>query len=179
MTQFEFISVFASLILGLGLAHLLMGAIDCVYRGKANYEQVAYTIFLLVLVSLNWWVLFSLRGEPEWSFDQFFAMVLWSLALFGGCVALYPPGDAANDGFQAHRRTFLVAMAFTAPTDILQAALHGKLFEPWFYMLLPGHGFVLWIIALFVRNSTFHKILATYFAGIILLWAFVVRHVIS
>lgn len=179
MTQFEFISVFASLILGLGLAHLLMGAIDRVYRKKAGYEQLAYTIFLLVLVSLNWWALFLLREEQSWTFDQFFAMVLWALALFAACIALYPPGEAANDSFESHRRTFLVAMLFTAPTDILQAALHGKLFTPWFYLLLPGHGFVLWLIALFVRNPTFHKVLATYFAGIILFWAFFARYVVG
>jgi|GEM_PF-5368248 len=53
MTQFEFISVFASIIMGLGLAHLLTGAIQQVYRRQIDYVQSCYALLALLLIVLN------------------------------------------------------------------------------------------------------------------------------
>lgn len=42
MSTFEFISVFISIIFGLGLAHLLTNAMTHVFQRKISYERAAY-----------------------------------------------------------------------------------------------------------------------------------------
>jgi len=173
MTQFEFISVFASIILGLGLAHLLTGAIQQLYRGQIDYVQTCYALVALLLIVLNWWGLFAWKDEGAWSLTQFFVLVLWSLAMFAVCVAVYPFGETGQQEFETHRRVVLIAVAGVGVLDIVQTALHGALFTPVYYLPFVLHFVALALAAAVIRNALAQKIIATYFPLTTFFWGFV------
>ena len=173
MTQFEFISVFASIIMGLGLAHLLTGAIQQVYRRQIDYVQSCYALLALLLIVLNWWGLFAWKDAGAWSLIQFLVLALWSLAMFVVCVAVYPPGELGKEGFEMHRRVVLFAVAATAALDIVQTALHGALLQPASYLPVVSHFVVLALVAAAIRNTLAQKLIATYFPAAIFFWGFV------
>ena len=173
MTQFEFISVFASIIMGLGLAHLLTGAIQQVYRRQIDYVQSCYAVLALLIIVLNWWGLFAWKDAPAWSLIQFLVLTLWSLAMFVICVAVYPPGDLGKEGFETHRRVVLFAVTVAFVLDIVQTAVHGALFQPATYLLVVSHFVVLAVAAATIRNTLAQKIIATYFPLAVFVWGFV------
>jgi hypothetical protein len=173
MTQFEFISVFASIILGLGLTHLLTGAIQQVYRRQMDYVQSCYALVAFLLIVLNWWGLFAWKDASDWSLIQFLVLMLWSLSMFVLCVAVYPPGELAKEVFEKHRSVVLLAVAAVGVLDIAQTALHSALFEPATYLPVVSHFVALALLAAAVRNTLAQRIIATYFPAALFFWGFV------
>lgn len=176
MSAYEHVAVFVSIVFGLGLTHLLTGAIQRFYEKRGEYLQAAYTVNALVVTTIAWWTLFQARDDV-WTFDLYFVTVLWALCQFGLCVAIYPPGEAGKQPFEAHRRLVLLLMIVLVLLDVVQTVMAGAL--SWPYALLMGHTIALAIAALLIRNKTFQVIVATYFPAILLLWAFVVRRVLA
>jgi hypothetical protein len=172
MSQFEYISVFASIILGLGLAHLLSGAIQQIYLRRLSYQQLCYSVLALFLIVLNWWGLFAWKDGPSWSLLQFFVVIAWSLSMFGCCVALYPPGESAEGAFETHKRTFLWLLLAVVALDVAQTAMHGALFSPPSYPWFMGHYAALTLAAIFVRSGVFQAIVATYLTLVLIPWGF-------
>lgn len=173
MTQFEFISVFASIILGLGLAHLFTGAIQQVYRRQIDYVQSCYALLALLIIVLNWWALFAWKDEPAWSLLQFLILALWSLSMFVFCVAVYPPGELGKENFEKHQRVVSLAFAVLVLFDIAQTAAHGALFQPPSYLPTVLHFVVVGLVAAFIQNKLVQKVIATYLPVAIFLWGFV------
>lgn len=171
MSQFEYISVFASIILGLGLAHLLAGAIQQIYRGKLGYQQLCYSVLALFIIVLNWWGLFAWKDGASWSLLQFFVLVAWALSMFGMCVALYPPAEDAGE-FAKHKPTLLWLLIGVIALDIAQTALHGALFTPPTYLPFMLHYAALALAAIFIRNTLFQNVVAAYLPLVLIPWGF-------
>ncbi|MCX7357654.1 MAG: hypothetical protein NT015_05875 [Alphaproteobacteria bacterium] len=131
MSTFEFISVFISIIFGLGLAHLLTNAMAHVFQRKLSYERGAYLSFTTMLVLGQWWTLFRWRDFETWTFDAFAILVLWALTVFAMPVALYPPNEDVRAEIK-HRRTFLSLFFAMGVLDLAQTAMLGDLFQPWY-----------------------------------------------
>lgn len=172
MSQFEYISVFASMILGLGLAHLLAGAIQQIYRGKLGYQQLCYSVLALFIIVLNWWGLFAWKDGASWSLPQFFVLVAWALSMFGMCVAIYPPAEAADAAFSKHKPTVLWLLIGVIVLDIAQTALHGALFTPSTYLPFMLHYAALTLAAIFIRNGIFQNVVAAYLPLVLIPWGF-------
>lgn len=153
MTQFEFTSVFASIIMGLGLAHLFTGAIQQVYRRQINYAQSCCALLALLIIVLNWWALFAWKDEPAWSLLQFLILALWSLSMFVLCVAVYPPGDLGKENFAKHQRVVALSFAVMVLLDIAQTAAHGSLLQPPSYLPIVSHFVVVGLAAAAIRNT--------------------------
>ena len=179
MTQFEFISVFISIIFGLGLAHVLTGAIQQLYRGGIGHMHLAYSIMTLVVLILNWWILFLWRDHQVWTFETFFVLILWAMAFFSLAVAAYPPGPQGADDFEVHRPTWLWIFIAAVLLDILQTAIRGQLFEPWYYLVLQSHYLVLSALAIIIKTRWLQLAIAIYMPGSLLLWSFVARHLVA
>lgn len=59
MSDFEFLSVLVSIVIGLGLTHLLSGLGRAFYARELHRMDpvhVAWTITILFVLVLNWWV---------------------------------------------------------------------------------------------------------------------------
>lgn len=179
MSQFEFISGFLSIIFGLAVAHLLAGLIQQIYRGRISYQRFAYTVLTLTAIILQWWTLFLWRDVPVWTFETFFVLVVWALAFFSLAVSVYPPGLKPEDRFVGHRRTFLRIWIGALALDMVQTALRGELMHPPFYIPFVAHYMLIAALAIQVPSVLFQRVIATYMPVSLMLWAFLVRQLVS
>lgn len=178
MSTFEFISVFISIIFGLGLAHLFTNGMVHIFQRKISYERAAYLLFLTTLIILNWWTLFRWRDFEAWTFDAFAVLVIWALMIFAMPVALYPPNEPVGPELK-HRRTLLVMFLLNATFEIAQTAILGQLLQPWYYLIFVGQYFVVTFVALTTKNPRLHTAIAIYFAASLILWVFVARRLLA
>jgi hypothetical protein len=178
MSEFEFLSVLVSIIFGFGLTHILRGSVSQDFRTKALDLRLAYAGFFVVVLVLNWWVFFSWRNNEAWSFEVFLVLVLWAICHYAVAITLYRPDDRESDSrFEMH--LFLLAFVVTGLFDILQTAMRGTLFEPWYYLPFVGQYIVLSGAGYFIRSAAFHRFLSTWFLVSILCWALIVRRFLA
>ena len=72
MTEFEFLAVFISIVVGLGVTHILYGTARLIHnrgRQKIGKLHFIWTLNVLLILLLNWWILFLWADHAEWSFD--------------------------------------------------------------------------------------------------------------
>ena len=186
MSEFEFISVLISIIVGLAIAQLLRGVAQAVHeRQQAPIDSVhmVWTAAVFLNLVLNWWVLFTWRGHEVWSFSLFLSLIVWAVALYLPVVFLYPPGKPASETWAAvyanNRQWFLGAFALFAAADIWITALRGDLFDPPYYLPFVGHFFILWVVGIFVANPKYQRFLAWYSFLSLATWSFIVRRFLS
>lgn len=93
MKPFDYVSVIISVVIGLGLSHLLTGLVELV---KARRRVRFYWVHLL-WVGLAfmghiflWWSLWNLRGLQVWNFFSFLLLLLQPVLLFVMAAFLIP-----------------------------------------------------------------------------------------
>ena len=91
MSEFEYLAVFISIIFGISLTHILAGTIRSIYRKTAEESHLVWTLFILLVMILNWWTAYSWQDQQTWSFDLFMIIVFWSIAHYLTAITLYPP----------------------------------------------------------------------------------------
>ena len=79
MSPFEYLSVLVSIIVGLGLSHLLTGAARLIQmrRRVRIYLPTCIWIVILLLIQIQiWWAAYEGRNEDQWTFFGFFTFLL-------------------------------------------------------------------------------------------------------
>lgn len=175
MTEFEFLSVLISMIFGLGLTHVLAGTMRYVYAGRATEERLVYSLFVLIVLVLNWWVIFTWRGHTQWSFDEFLVLVFWAISHYALTIALYPLDEVGYTDFGNHRNWYLWAFIVMAILDIAQTAMRGDVFHPWYYLPYVLHYIVLALVALFAGSRGVHRFASWWFLVSIVVWSLIAR----
>ncbi len=114
MSLFEFVLVMVSLVLGLGVTHLLQG-ISLVVRHrrtmKVDWVPLTWAATLFLLVASNWWATWDFR-EVHWSFPTFFFVMVEPAVLYLAMTLLLPV-DAADqhaESFEQVRVPFMSLM---------------------------------------------------------------------
>ena len=186
MSEFEFVSVLMSIVVGLGIAHLLRGVAQAVHERKQapiDSVHIVWTAGVFLNLVLNWWVLFSWRDHGLWSFTLFLSLVIWVVALYLPVVLLYPPNKPPTERwsvvYESNRQWFLGSMALVAATDIWVTALRGGLFDPPIYLPFVGHYFTLWLSGVFIASPRYHKFLAWYTLLSLATWSFIARRFLA
>jgi hypothetical protein len=182
MSEFEFLAVLISVVMGLGVTNLLAGVGRTIHRRKQVRPDAVHTLWsataFLVLI-LNWWVFFQWSDFPDWSFEAFLAIVLWAVALYMLSVVLYPPDMAEDEDFrevfEINRQWIMATFMVVALTDILTTAIRGDLLNPPAYTPFVLHLAVVCLAGIFIKGRRFHLIAATWLFGSLLVWSFVVR----
>jgi hypothetical protein len=112
LSQFEYLSVFVSIIVGIGTSHLVLSAARLIQvRKRATfYAPTLFWMTLLLLLQIQvWWVLFQRREVVEW---QFFLFLFYLLIPIGVVLLSYlivpdltePTGPDLRASFQQNRR---------------------------------------------------------------------------
>ena len=182
MNQFEFLAVFISIVVGLGVTHILHGVARLIHnrdRQQIAKLHLVWTLNVLLILLLNWWVLFLWADFPAWSFDIYLLLIGWGIALYMLAVILYPPDikseDSYEDIFEQNRKwlfgTFLVFVAL----DVAQTAVRGQLVEPKIYLPFVLHYAVLAAIGIPVGRKRYQSFVAWYFLITLILWCLFVR----
>ncbi len=79
MSQFDFLSVLVSIIIALGLSHILASAAQLIRRRRRvqmHYTTLIWMAVLFLLLVQIWWVAFHRREIMHWSFFGFLLYLL-------------------------------------------------------------------------------------------------------
>jgi hypothetical protein len=186
MTEFEYLAVLISIILGLGITHLLAGVGQTIHRRdecRLDAVHATWTAVTFSIIVLNWWVFFQSRTVSNWSFGVFLVVIVWAVQYYLMSVVLYPPDMAEGEGygevFERNRRWFLGLFCTSALTDIGLTALRGDLFDPPQYLPFASHFVVLGIVGLVVKSRRFHLFFAAYVLVVLLTWSLLARRLLG
>lgn len=137
MNHFEYIMVLISIIIGLGIAHILLGLGGIVDRltgrgdrlrlGVAHGVWLTHTFLWLVLF---WWWQFRLEVIwEEWTIGVYFFLVMYAVVLFLLAVILVPRNwdgvTDLNDFFLRRRAWFYSIWISAVLLDVLDSWLKG------------------------------------------------------
>jgi hypothetical protein len=103
--MFDYFGVLISVILGMGLTHLLKGLAKLIHSGREirlYWVHVVWTANVLIFVLAIWWGMYWWRGLQNWTFEWFFFISLYSTALYMWASLLYPPEFGQGLDFEEH-----------------------------------------------------------------------------
>lgn len=155
MSDFAYIAVLLSIVLGLAIAQLLAGIARLVRDGRRLWPAwwvMALVAMLLIADFQVWWVSFDWRHVHTWTFLSYIAFMILPMLLYL-LAYLILPADLRLDGtelvreFVGRRRAFYAIMALVPPASFFQQHLFGaripldfdtgvRIF--WFALALPG-----------------------------------------
>lgn len=186
MSEFEYLAVLVSLILGLGITHLLAGVARMIHRRGAfrlDAVHVLWTAAAFWTLILNWWVFFQTSDFDRWTFEVFLVVIVWAVLFFLLAVVLYPPDMAEGEDyavvFERNRSWFLGLFVASNVADIILTAVRGDLFDPPVYLPFVAHFVVLGVLGIVVRSRRFQIGLAAWVLGVGLTWSLLIRRVLG
>lgn len=182
MSSFEFIAALMSIIIGLGVTNLLAGIGRAFYRRRQNpidEVHIVMTAATLLLLVLQWWVTFKWNTEAHWSFERFLVLIIWTISLYLLTVFLYPPdlseAEEHQRRFERNRSGYYSSFIAMCLLDIAQAAIHGDLFHPVWYLPFAGQYTLVAVGGLCARRRGYDRFFAWYLLITILIWSLVAR----
>ena len=96
MDVFEFILIPTSIIIGLGMANMLTGAVRLLHhRQDIRYSltHAAWTLFVFFMMVVYWWtVVFGWKDWEHWNILLFLFLLIYAITLYLWSAILYP-GD--------------------------------------------------------------------------------------
>jgi len=185
MSLFEFLMVLVSIIVGLGIAEILIGTAKTIrHRESINGYWVLGVVVALLFVALlqQWWEIWSLRSAPEWTFIGLVMMLAGPVGLFLMAHLLFPePMKGANfrEYYYGAMRPFwwLGMLAIALATLFRPIIFHDNLFSVDNATSLIG--FIGFFALAVSNNRILHAILVPSFLLLILLDVFLITFVIG
>jgi len=180
MSDFEYLSVLIAVIVGIGIAHLLLSLGRILGQTKRLNVGVVHLIWTFNVMSLliaYWWWGINLRELQEWVFLKFY-FILGNTALWCLLAAiLYPvsiPAEFDLNAYFAEKRksffTILVVLAFTDPLTALVLGTEHLLDLGWPYLNIIVTGLVGGLAAIRFENERFQLGFAIYWGLSMLFW---------
>jgi hypothetical protein len=180
MDPFAYLSVLTSIVLALGITHILTGLGRLLQaRGRVSlyWVHLVWALNVFLFLVLNWWILYRWHTQAAWTFFLFLFVLLSPTVSFLLSMLLFPdPLGAGTDlkqHFYANHRWFFLLAALLAPIDAIDTLLKGLAH---FYAQGPLYVvtllivFVFSLIAAFTRRERFHKFFAVFFLIYILVF---------
>jgi len=159
MGVFEYLGVILSVIMGLGVAHILAGLSKTIHHRKTikpYWVQALWAVNVLIYIVTIWWGMFWWSGEQDWSYFQFLLLILYAILLFLSASLIFP-WDFSVD----LDAVFALAWCIDVPETITKSdsGLRGL---PDAYLAFVIPQIVLSFIAAVWSNKTYHKIFAIF-----------------
>ncbi len=132
MGLFEYISVLTSIIIGLGIAHLLRGLAELVQhpgRHRTYWVHLLWVGFMLFNMIFFWWWEFSLATLEAWLFQDYLFIIVYAVMLYIMCALLFPTDLDGYSGFEEYflsrRAWFFGLLGLTTVVDLYDTWLKG------------------------------------------------------
>jgi len=172
MSDFEYLSVLTAIIVGIGIAHLLLSlgrVFGQTKRLNVSVLHLIWTANVFTLLVVYWWWGINLREVQEWIFLQYYLFLittaLWCLL----AAILYPvsiPPEFDLKAYFADKRksffTVLVVVAFTDPLTALILGTEQLIDLGWSYLHLMVACLVGGVAGIRYDNERFHLGFAIY-----------------
>jgi hypothetical protein len=161
--------VLASVIIGLGVTHLLTGVAGVVqHPGRAKTYWIHLTwVGATFLRAIFWWWFEFQYSSAAWTFALYFFVLGYALLIYLWCALLFPKDLAGYDGYKDYfysRRAWFFGIGLAANlADIVDTLAKGTAhFLSLGPIYLTGLAVMtlLFIIALLTRNERFHAFFA-------------------
>ena len=172
MSVFEYLGVLLSVIMGLGVTHILVGLAKTIHNRKTItlfWVHSLWAVNVLIYIVIIWWGMFWWSGQQEWSFFQFLLLILYAIALFFSASLLFPWDFADDFDFEVHffetRPWFFSVMAVAWCIDIPETVLKstgGMRDLPDAYIALVIVNILLLVLAAIWPNKTYQKVAAIF-----------------
>jgi len=180
MTVFEYLGVILSVIMGLGLTHILAGLSKTIHHRKTVKAYWVHTVWAfnaLIYIVIIWWGMFWWSNQQDWLFFQFLLLILYAIILFLLASLLYPWDLPTDFDFEKHffdtRPWFFSVLAIAWGVDIPETLLkseYGLRDLPQGYIPLAITFMVTSVVAVLWPNKTYHKIIAVLWGTITILY---------
>jgi hypothetical protein len=168
LSTFDYLAVLISIILGLGITHLLGGLgrlLQDRVRVRTYWPAVVWVCVLLLLHVQTWWAMFGLRSLDSWTFFVFLLVLMQPVVLFMLAALVLP--DARADGerdlranyYAQSRWFFALAVLLLVVSLARDLTLAGRLpgaFNTSVHVLL----LVLWGVAAITQRELYHRCVA-------------------
>jgi hypothetical protein len=170
MGIFEYISVLTSIIVGLGIAHLLRGLAGLVQhpgRYRLYWVHLLWVAFMFFQMVFWWWWEFNLGKLEIWYFPNYLFVLIYAVLLYLCCALLFPAdleGYAGfDDYFLSRRAWFFGILAATNVIDLYDTWMKGA--EHFTnagteYLVLTSVSFAILVIAAVTKNRAYHAFAA-------------------
>jgi hypothetical protein len=174
MAVFDYLGVMLSVILGLGVTHLLAGLSKQIHYRKTvrfSWVHTLWTLNILTYIVIIWWGMFWWSRQEEWFFFHFLLLILYAIVLFFAASLLFPWDIPEDFDFEAHffdiRPWFFSVITFAWCVDIPETVLKSEVGLglrnlPTGYVVLIGVQLFLSALGIFWSNRTFHKFFAIF-----------------
>lgn len=185
MDRFEYVMVLVSIIVGLGITHVLFGLgsfIDRRTAGARIRAGVAHSMWLgyvFIWIVQFWWFEYRFSElEPEWTWALYLFIISYAIALFLLAVILVPQSlDGVNDldeHFMGRRHWFYWMLLGATGIDVVDSFLKGGSAYvvdelgplTWILWLLS---FLACVVGLRSERLRYHRM----WAGAVFVWQFV------
>ncbi len=130
--MFEYIGVLISVILGLGMTHLVVGASKLIQDRatiKHYWVHIFWTVDVLIHILAIWWGMYWWNDQLEWNVFQYLFITLYSIVLFLLATMLYPWDMSKDEDFREYffrNRVWFFSIQLVAwLTDIPETLLKG------------------------------------------------------
>ena len=133
MGVFEYLGVLISVVLGLGITHLAVGASKLVQNRDQCKPYLAHGLWslaILLYILIVWWGMYWWSNHTQWTSFQYLFITLYALTLFFLSALLYPydmDKDIDVEGyFFKQRRWFFSVLIVAWLLDIPETLLKGE-----------------------------------------------------
>ncbi len=172
MTLFEYLSVFLSVIMGLGVTHILAGLSKTIHYRRTlglSWVHTLWAINILIYIVIIWWGMFWWSKQSSWSFFEFLLLLSYAITLFLAASLLFPWDMPRDFDFRVHFEetrawffgVFFFAWCLDIPETVLKAE-EGVRALPQVYIALVVLQLALAGLAIFWSNSGFHRFYAVF-----------------
>lgn len=166
MDFFNYVMVLASVIIGLGITHLLQGVGGIVQhpgRQKLYWIHLLWVAAIFLRAIFWWWFEFRLSKTTEWTFTLYLFVLVYAFLIYLWCALLFPRDLEGYDGFEGYfysRRGWLfglllVGQAIDVADTLLKGIDHFRSLGTTYIVSIVTLS-VLLLIAMRTRNARFH-----------------------
>ena len=170
MEIFNYVMVLASVIIGLGITHLLQGIAGIAQhpaREKVYWVHLVWVAAIFLRVIFWWWFEFRLSETVNWTFALYFFVLSYAFLIYLTCALLFPRDLADYDGFKdyfySRRAWFFGANLAGIGVDLTDTLVKGTAH---FQSLGPSYPVImavlatLFAIAIWTKSERFHAVFA-------------------
>lgn len=164
--MFEYVMVLASIIVGLGLTHLLLGVsrlVTSAGRIKPYWVHLMWVAYMFLTAVMWWWTEFRFHTVQVWTFQLYLFVLVYAFLIYLLCAWLFPEQADQHDGFRnyfySRRNWFFGLLIAYLLIDLVDTSLKGPAHFASLgleYPIATLSFSLLALVALLIRNERFH-----------------------
>ena len=180
MDMFNYVMVLASVIIGLGVTHLLQGIVGIVQhpgRERVYWIHLTWVGATFLRAIFWWWFEFRLSETSQWTFTLYFFVLTYAFVIYLWWALLFPRDldgyDGYRDYFYSRKAWFFAVGLAGVAIDVMDTLLKGVAHFRSLGVVYPvamSTLVILFVAAILTRNERYHGALAIFSVGYLVVY---------